>query len=66
MNWINKLFSDSPDVSSKRLITVITLLLLVACYVILFCGTAIPVEYLWLLATLCAGSAGLTIVDKKL
>ena len=66
MKWLSDLLSDSPAVSSKRLITVVTLLLLVACTIGLLCGIVVAVEYYWILATLCAGSAGLTVLDKKI
>lgn len=66
MKWLSDLLSDSPAVSSKRLITVVTLLLLVACTIGLLYGVAFPMEAMWILTTLCAGSAGLTVLDKKI
>lgn len=44
----------------------VTLLLLFMCFIAILKGVAVPTEDLWVLATLCGGSAGLSVLDKKL
>jgi len=66
MKWIDTILSDSPLLSSKRLVMMVTLLLLFMCFIAILKGVAVPTEDLWVLATLCGGSAGLSVLDKKL
>jgi len=66
MKWILALLSDSPLVSSKRVLMLATLILLIVCFIYILNGVPVPSEDLWVLATLCGGSAGLSVIEKKL
>jgi len=66
MKWIENLLSDSPLLSSKRILMFATLILLIVCFIYILNGVPVPVEDLWVLGTLCGGSAGLTVIEKKM
>ena len=65
MNWLFILLSDSNRLSTKRLITLITLLLIVAVTIGALFQIVVDSELIWVLAALCSSSSGLTVIEKK-
>ena len=64
-NWINELLSDGSKVSSRRLIAIVSLLLIIFSVIGHSLGLSINSEIFYTLAGLCATSAGLTIFNKR-
>jgi hypothetical protein len=63
LDWLNKLLSTSDEVSSKRLVTTVCLLLIAALVVAHILKTAINPQILWPIVSLCAATIGLTVTN---
>ena len=66
INWIKALLSNNEEVSSKRLVTVTCLILIVFSVVAHVFGMKIDAQILWPLVSLCGASIGLTITKDIL
>jgi hypothetical protein len=62
-DWIGKLLSSSDEVSTKRLVTIMCILLIVAMITAHICGKLINPQILWPIIILCAATIGLTVTN---
>jgi hypothetical protein len=62
-NWIGKLLSSSDEVSTKRLVTIMCIGLIVAMIISHICGKIINPQILWPVIILCAATIGLTVTN---
>ena len=65
MPFINKLLSDSNDVSHKRVVSIYSLILLTIVIVAILNGVVVPSELIYSLVTLIAGESILTVMPKN-
>jgi hypothetical protein len=63
--FIKKLFSDSPEVSSKRFIAIAGLFLLLLAELAIFIKIAVPMALIYSLVGLISAAAGLTTIEKN-
>jgi carbon starvation protein CstA len=63
LDWLKKLLSNSDEVSTKRVVTMMCLLLIVAMVVSHICGAKIDPQILWPIITLCGSTIGLTVTS---
>ena len=63
--FINNLFSNSGKVSSKRFISLYSLLLLTIVVIAILKGINVPNELIYSLVALIAGSSAMTLKNKE-
>jgi membrane-associated PAP2 superfamily phosphatase len=63
-NALKQLLSDSNDISHKRVIAVISFLVLIAMVVIKALGYAVDEHLIYVFASLVGGQSLLTVIDK--
>ena len=63
--WIEKLLSNSNDVSHKRLISVLSFIALIGILVLNVYGVIIADSLIYVFFGLCVGNTTLSVLDKK-
>lgn len=62
--WFDKMLSEGTDVSSKRVVSIFTLInILIFCYVAVYTGKTLPEFMFDGLALIAGGGLGLTVVE---
>lgn len=62
--WFDKMLSEGTDVSSKRVVSIFTLInILVFCYIAVYTGKTLPEFMFDGLALIAGGGLGLTVVE---
>ena len=64
MKWLKELLNGGSDVSHKRLISVLSFIVLIGMVVLNFSGTIIQVELIYVFCGLVFGNNALTVFEK--
>jgi carbon starvation protein CstA len=63
LDWLGKLLSTSDEVSTKRLVTVVCIILIIAMIAAHICGKPTDSQMLWPVIALCSATMGLTVTS---